>query len=221
MHKTLIIALVFACAATSADARRHHSRHNHYRYSVAVPVSVPADDPIRAGRYGQRRARYDRPAEAVEPIRTEGYSPRRSRDERPAQTQGNRTIVPPDWRLEPSDPNWKGYRYQSPGGDAAVVFYTSPIAEEPVDEHWKGFAFRSDEDLRYLERGLDWVVASGLAGPRGFYRKAALDCHERVWRHAELEFPAGAKSSFDPLIARMAHTLDFGSTNTCIGDARN
>jgi hypothetical protein len=155
---------------------------------------------VRTNRYGRNpEERLPRP-QNVPPVRRQDAS---------------LTVVPPEWRLEPSDPTWKGYRYISPTGDATAIFYSTPVDQEPTDEHWKAFAFRTDEGLTDLTRRRDWGEVAGLTGDRGFYRKAAIDCHERVWRHVELEFPAGAKSSLSPFIERAAHTLDLSSTNTC------
>src|SRR5205823_8136353 len=138
---------------------------------------------------------------------------RRTTERRPPSNQGTAAVIPPGWQLDPPDPKWKGYRYRSPEGDASVVFYSTPIDQDVIALHWKAFAFRADEDIMFLERGRGWVVASGITGTRTSYRKAALDCHERVWRHIELEFPAEAKSTFDQLISRVAHTLDFALAN--------
>jgi len=202
MYKALIIALVFACAATSAEARRYYSRHGADFRGDTRAEATPRPAPNRT------------PAAAQEKQQPAFQS--RTRTERRPQTQnqGTAAVIPPGWQLEPPDPRWKGYRYRSPDGEATVVFYSTPIDQDVIADHWKAFAFRSDEDLMFLERGRGWVVASGLMmGSRTSYRKAALDCHERVWRHIELEFPAEARASFDPLIARVAHTLDFALAN--------
>ena len=192
MHKVLPVVLVLACVATSAEARRHYSRSTEARNSTS-------DVPRAAA---QERDR-ERPRQ---PTRT-------TRTERRAQNEGTAAVIPPGWQLDPPNPGWKGYRYHSPDGQATVMFYSTPIDQDPIAEHWRNFAFRAGEDIMYLERGRGWVVASGITAARTSYRKAALDCHERVWRHIELDFPTEARSTFDPLIARVAHTLDFALAN--------
>jgi hypothetical protein len=198
MHKAaLITALVFACVATSAEARRHYWRSSELK--AGDPRSSMAE--AAAGRNSQERNNQET-----------GVQTRQRQPARP-QNQGTATVVPSNWKLDPPDPGWKGYRYRSPDGAATAMFYSTPIDQDPIALHWKGFAFRNDEEIMFLERGRGWVVASGITGDRTSYRKAALDCHERVWRHIELEFPTEAKSSFDSLIGRVAHTLDFALAN--------
>ena len=127
--------------------------------------------------------------------------------------------MPAGWKLDTPDPNWKGYRYRSPEGDAFLAFSSTSIQQEPVEQHWKAFAFRPDEDPTYLERGNDWVIASSTARDRISYRKAVLDCHEQMWRTVELEFPAAAKASYDAIMARLHDAPNFDPSGQCDGAA--
>src|SRR5262249_58281783 len=97
MRATLLILLMLACAAGSADARRH--RH-HLRYYDAVTPTEP-----------ENRA----------------YVPRESApapNGSPAQGRGK--LVPADWREEPPDPQLNGQRFVSPDGNASFITYTVP-----------------------------------------------------------------------------------------------
>jgi hypothetical protein len=206
MHKSLVLALLLTCAATAADARRYH-RYRHFGSYTFSETDRETNRPFPASPV--RREPLGRTFPPVEPRLKQQVEPRLTRQ------AASPNLVPPDWLLEPSDPNWKGYRYVSPAGDATAVLYTTAMDNERPDEHWKSFAFRPEEEITDLTRRREWGEVGGLKGERAFYRKAAIDCHERVWRHVELEFPAGAKSSLDPFIERVAHTLDFGPTNRC------
>src|SRR3954465_3691755 len=59
-------------------------------------------------------------------------------------------LVPPDWQLQPPDPNWKGQRFLSPDGAAWFALYVVPAAQEPIAAHLKAVAFVDGERTTYL-----------------------------------------------------------------------
>jgi len=133
-----------------------------------------------------------------------------------AMTRGSiGALVPADWRLQASDPNWSGSRFVSPNGDAWLAFYARPTDKTTNDQHLKSVAFADGEELTYLRRESDWLEVSGFKGDRLFYRKVVLACGERSWRHIALEYPAAAKRAFERLITRAGRALDREVEHNC------
>jgi len=124
-------------------------------------------------------------------------------------------LIPRDWQLEPPDPNWQGYRFVSPRGDARLEIYGRPVANEARGEHVKSVIFGEREELTYLRGERNWIAASGFKGDRIFYRKAVLACGERQWRHIAFEYPAVAKSAFDRFVTAMSRALDRSVQKNC------
>jgi len=61
------------------------------------------------------------------------------------------------------------------------------------------------ERLTYKQGGQTWIVYSGVEGKRIIYRKAVEGCgaaHE-----FSIAYPAAKKAFYDPIIARIAHSL--------------
>src|SRR2546427_149809 len=76
--------------------------------------------------------------------------------------RGVEALEPADWQLQPSDPLWPGRRFLSPDGNAWMALYSVSADKEPREEHVKKVAFGEGEELTYLRREPDWLVASGL-----------------------------------------------------------
>jgi len=139
-------------------------------------------------------------------------------------------LIPPDWRLEPADPNWEGHRFVSPRGDAKLELYGRLAGEEPREEHVKTVIcgegvktviFGEGEELTYLRGERDWIAVSGFKGDRIFYRKATLSCGGRQWRHIAFEYPAAAKRVFDRLVTAMSRALDRVAGQNCEATIRH
>jgi hypothetical protein len=124
-------------------------------------------------------------------------------------------LVPPDWRLQPPDPNWKGKRYLSPDGDAWFALYISPADQEPVAAHMRAVAFADGEEITYLRGERDRIVASGQKAGRIFFRKAMLACGGKSWRHIAFEYPLDAKRRMDRVVTRAARVLDDSTDEDC------
>ena len=201
MRRVVLILLILAFGVTSADARKRKHRYHHYR-DVYV---APPDFPRMTARDGRYRAL---PQERSVPIPApEGLSGRPDR--------GAMQMVPPDWQLQPPDPNWKGKRYLSPDGAAWFAAYATPVEQEPIAAHMRAIAFVDGEEISYLQGERDWIAVSGLKADRIFYRKAALACGGKSWRHVAFEYPAEAKRSMDPFVTRAARALDNSVNEGC------
>jgi hypothetical protein len=189
MRRTLLlIGLILAVTATTADARRRH--HRHYRMHEA-PVMMMAPD--------------------VE-------APGMSRDERRARGRGESSFIPADWKLQPEDPNFAGRRYLAPDGSAWLALYSAPADKDKPADHLKAVAFADGEEVTYLRGARDWLAVSGLKGDRVYYRKATLACGGTTWRHIAFEYPAQQKPVLDRMVERAAQMFDRLAEESCSGD---
>jgi len=127
----------------------------------------------------------------------------------PARESLSRTdIVPPNWQLQPADPNFKGKRFLSPDGSSWLVVYAAPTAGEPVSSHMKLVAFAEGETMTYLRGERDWIVVSGTKSDRMFYRKAVIACAGKVWHHIAFEYPVDRQRTMEPFVTRAAAVVD-------------
>ena len=185
MRGVLLILLMLACVAGSADARRH--RHPRYPYDAVTPVEPPS------------------PSErALAP----GESPDR-RSQRPPR------LVPADWREETADPALKGQRFVSPDGSAWFVAYTLPAGDEGIAGHMKAVAFGDGEQVTYLRGERTWIAVSGFKQGRIFYRAAVLACGGDRWHHIAFEYPGSAKAEMRDFVERAATTVRNSDNSWC------
>jgi len=234
MRRGLLIAVILALGVTAAEARHrgHHHHRGYYHYRGYYPdIDVgPAD---RSGWVAERRGyrhRRGNPDPYGPPDRPRAGAPE-ERDVAPGSTSGaappgapvvqrrgtsrSFDLVPPDWRLEPPDPNWNGKRFTSPDGAAWFATYAAPADGEPLAAHMKAVTFADGEEITYLRGEAGWIAVSGRKSERIFYRKAVLACGGKVWRHVAFEYPAGAKRDMDAFVNRAAGTLDRSAEDGC------
>lgn len=124
-------------------------------------------------------------------------------------------MVPPNWQLQPADPNWDGKRFVSPDGSSWLAVYSSSTANESIATHMQSVAFADGETLTYLRGEHDWIVASGSKSDRVFYRKAIIACSGKVWHHIAFEYPIALKGKMDPFITRAAAIIDLAENDGC------
>jgi hypothetical protein len=191
MRGALLILLMLACVAGSADARRHR-QHYRYPYDTTRPVepgtrpSSPQSDP------------------ALPP------------DQSPARRgQGRARLVPADWREEPADPTLKGQRFVSPDGNAWFIAYTLPAGDEGMAGHMKAVAFGDGEQVTYLRGERTWIAVAGFKQSRIFYRAAVLACGGDRWHHIAFEYPASAKAEMREFVDRAAATVRASDNSWC------
>ena len=131
-----------------------------------------------------------------------------------ADREGLSSILPPDWKLQPPDPSWRGKRLTSPDGSGWLAVYEAP-ADKRVADHMNAVAFAEGERITYLRRGSSWIVASGFKGDRIFYRKAMLACGNTRWHHVAFEYPAAEKRAYDRFVTRASHALGAHRDDGC------
>lgn len=124
-------------------------------------------------------------------------------------------MIPPNWHLQPADPNWHGKRFLSPDGSSWLAVYSFPVADESIARHMQSVAFAEGETLTYLRGQPDWIVVSGTKGDRIFYRKAAIACNGKVWHHIAFEYPSDQRQQMIPFVMRAATILDLAENDGC------
>jgi hypothetical protein len=186
MRKVLLVACMLMMTASIAEARHRH-RHWHGYYVGAAAYAYGFASP----RDNLQRRRPWR--ETVNPA----------------------DMVPPNWQLQPPDPNWTGKRFLSPDGSSWLAVYAFPTATEPIASHMQSLAFAGGETLTYLRGERDWIVASGTKDDRIFYRKAIIACGGKVWHHIAFEYPMAFKRQMDPFVMRAAAIVDQAENDGC------
>jgi hypothetical protein len=207
MRKVLLATCVLVLVAAASTAEARHGRRHWHGYYAAVPYSY---DVGRGGNNWQRR-RFGREAVpyAYGLARPEDNFPRRGHSVDPS------VMVPPNWQLQPPDPNWKGKRFLSPDGSSWLAVYASLTAAEPIASHMQSIAFAEGETLTYLRGERNWIVVSGTKGDRIFYRKAVIACGGKVWHHMAFEYPAERKQAMDAFVIRAAAIIDLAENDGC------
>jgi hypothetical protein len=130
------------------------------------------------------------------------------------QCRGIPAVLPPDWILQPPDPNGHRKDLTSPDGSASLT-----VLEERADtnmaSYMRSVAERDGERVTYRRRGRGWIVSSGFKGDRIFYRKAMLACGDTVWHQIAFEYPADEKRAYDRFVARAEKALAAHRNDGC------
>jgi len=186
MRKVLLVACALLVSVTSSEAR-HRRWHWHGHYVGAAPYA-----------YG---------------FATSEDSLRRRRSWRGSANPAD--MVPPNWQLQPPDPNWNGKRFLSPDGSSSLAVYAFSTASEPIASHMQSVAFAKDEMPTYLRGERNWIVVSGTKGDRIFYRKATIACGGKAWHHIAFEYPIALKREMDLFVMRAATIIDQAENDGC------
>jgi hypothetical protein len=185
MRGALLILLMLACAAGSADARRHH-RHLRY-YDALMPTEM-----------GRQRQPAPAPGDVA-----------------PPRAQSRPGLVPADWREEPPDPQLKGQHFVSPDGNASFIAYTVPAGEDGIAGHMKAVAFGDGEQVTYLRGERTWIAVAGFKQGRIFYRAAVLACGGDRWHHIAFDYPASVKAEMQGFVDRASTTVRNSENSWC------
>jgi hypothetical protein len=69
----------------------------------------------------------------VAPPGAYGFTPTDLRPGRPSRDRVQPAdMIPPNWQLQPADPNWHGRRFLSPGGSSWLSVYSFPVTKESI-----------------------------------------------------------------------------------------
>jgi hypothetical protein len=187
MRGILLILLMLACVADSADARRRH--HSRYYYDAVTP------------------------AETGRPYSSPQSQPTPAPDRSSERAQSR--MVPAGWREEPADPQLKGQRFVSPDGNASFSAYTVATGEEGIAAHLKAVAFADGEQITYLRGERTWIAVAGFKQDRIFYRAAVLACGGDRWHQIAFEYPASAKAEMRNYVERASEAVRGSDNSWC------
>jgi hypothetical protein len=190
MRAPFLVGLLLLLGTQAADARHYRF---HYRYWG------------HALRYGGTMALRDPGPNALP-------GPSQSR---PGMRVLGRPFPPPDWHLQPVDPEHNGRRYRSPDGVASLVFYASPASRESASEHFKSIAFVDGEDVLKLAGTPGELVVTGTKNERMFVRKARLACGGHDWHHVAIEFPIIARREYARVAEQALAALNLADDDGC------
>jgi hypothetical protein len=130
------------------------------------------------------------------------------------QRRGIPAVLPPDWVLQPTDPNGHRKHLTSPDGSASLTILEDR-ADTNMESYMRSVAERDGERVTYRRRGQSWIVASGFKGDRIFYRKAMLACGDAVWHQIAFDYPAGEKRAYDRFVTRAEKALAAHRNDGC------
>jgi len=191
MRRVLLLTCLLVLIASTAEARHRHRHWSGYAYFRSAPLAYGFVSPDKNL---QRRSFAQG---SIKPV----------------------DMVPPNWQLQPVEPNWKGKRFLSPDGTSWLAVYAFPATPEQLSTHMKSTAFVDGETVTYLRGERDWIVASGTKGDRIFYRKAVIACGGKVWHHIAFEYPTERKRAMDPIVTRAAAIVDLADNDGCEAQA--
>jgi serine/threonine-protein kinase len=124
---------------------------------------------------------------------------------------GSTAEIPAGWQAGPPPENRDGLRFVSPDGRSSVAVSGSLHSYDSVDEALDAFERpKRGERITYKIRRGRWLVVSGFRGGRIFYRKLILGCRGTVWNGVDIDYPAGEKRTFDPLVTHISKSLRAG-----------
>ena len=123
-------------------------------------------------------------------------------------------LVPPEWQLQPTDPNLKGQRFVSPDGEGSLALYATPV-QEPIAKHMNTIAFVEGEQITSLHGEKNWIEVSGVKADRSFYRKAVLACDGRVWHEVTFEYPTQNEGRIIEFVNRAAKAVRNSKDQGC------
>lgn len=190
IHKLPVIIFALVLSISGADARRRHHHHGQNSALLSEESDLATEHSLWEGGAGRKQ--------------------QASSDEDDVTSW-----LPVGWKLQPSEPNWKGKRYVSPDGFAAISIFSSDRTEQSVALQMRDIAFTEGEQVSYLRGERDWIVVSGSKDNHIFYRKAALACGGKSWHRIEFEYPFEDKAKLDTLVILFSRRLDLYRNAGC------
>ena len=171
MRRALLFVLLLTLTLAPAEARRHGHHHGGLWGFLSIP---------HAHRHGHRRHSEVARRHTRGSVRAAAAS-----DRAQGGTYTTADLVPPDWQLQPTDPNLKGQRFVSADGTASLALFATPAKQEPIAEHMNAIAFVDGEQITHLHGEENWIEVSGSKADHSFYRKAVLACGGRAWHEVD------------------------------------
>jgi hypothetical protein len=201
MRRALLFVLLLTLTVAPAEARRH----GHHHGGIWGFLSIP-----HAHRHGHRRH------SEVARRHTRGTVRAAAASDRPqGGTYTTADLVPPDWQLQPTDPNLKGQRFVSADGTASLALFATPAKQEPIAKHMNAVAFVNGEQITHLHGEENWIEVSGSKADHSFYRKAVLACGGRAWHEVAFEYPTQTQGNISAFVRRAAKAVENSEDQGC------
>ena len=201
MRRALLFVLILTLTLVPAEARRHGHRYHRGLWGLNVP---------HAHRHGHRHHREVARRHNRATVRAEAPSNRPQ-----GGTYTTADLVPPDWQLQPPDPNLKGQRFVSADGTASLALFATPTKQEPIAKHMNAVAFVDGEQITHLHGEENWIEVSGSKADHSFYRKAVLACGGRAWHEVAFEYPTQTQGSISEFVSRAAKAVQNSEDQGC------
>src|SRR5262245_915063 len=195
MRRALLFVLILTLTLAPADARHRHS------WGFLGFLSMP-----HAYRHGHQTHHRHAKRDTRSAART---------DRAQGHTYTTAELVPPNWQLQPADPNLKGQRFVSPDGEGSLALFATPAEKEPIAKHMNGIAFVDGEQITHLHGEENWIEVSGTKADHSFYRKAVLSCDDRVWHEVSFEYPTESQDDFTKFVIRAAKAVRNSEDQGC------
>jgi hypothetical protein len=120
----------------------------------------------------------------------------------------------------PEPENGDGLTFHSADGKAELLVWGNNLVEADFNQDVAERLKSDMEDgwnISYVAgvNGSGWQVYSGTREDRLLYAKSISSCKETQALHFRLEYPEAQKTDFDPVVARLAKSLNAGSASDC------
>jgi hypothetical protein len=122
---------------------------------------------------------------------------------------GSTIDYPKQFKAEPPPGAYDGRTFSSADG-AQFAVYASYDASDFNLAKYEDFTLRnldSGETVTYKSRGDNWFVISGTKGGSIFYERHLLSHGGQMADGFFMTYPAAAKQTYDPIVARMAKSF--------------
>jgi hypothetical protein len=124
------------------------------------------------------------------------------------------TIMYPSNLFQQTEPpaNNDGRRFVANDGAEFISSGIRNVLEESLAEIEASAADSyTGAKLTYRDRGKDWFVVSGTQEDKIFYRRSILSHRKEILNTFVISYPAGLKSTYDPIVARMSRSFKAGT----------
>lgn len=122
---------------------------------------------------------------------------------------GTTIDYPDQFKAEPPPDADDGRKFTSADGAEFSVYASYNALDFNLDKY-EGFILKNldpGQIVTYKAHGGNWFVISGTKGDTVFYERHLLSHGGQMTEGFSMTYPAAAKSSYDPIIARMAKSF--------------
>ena len=129
--------------------------------------------------------------------------------------------IPPGFVNDVPEPaNGDGLTFHSVDRKAELLVWGNNLVDEDFNQDVAARLKSDAEDgwnISYVSgvNGSGWQVYSGTREGRLLYAKSISSCKESQALHFRIEYPESQKTTYDPVVARLAKSLKAGPATDC------